>query len=118
MKKNEHIESQLRLQHIVSSMAKIETFAMDQSLESYSNNNLIQSAILFEFLVIGEAIIHVENSKLEKYSYPWHKVRSFRNFIAHEYFQIKHLAVWSIINEELPKLKTVISEILEKEFVD
>ena len=116
MKKNEHIESQQRLQHIVGAIKKIENYTSSESIESYSKSDLIQNAVLFQFLIIGEAINHVETSKLEKYIYPWHKVRSFRNFIAHEYFQIKHQAVWEIILVELPQLKSVIEQILEKEF--
>jgi uncharacterized protein with HEPN domain len=116
MKKNDHLESQQRLQHIVAAIDKIEEFGAENSFESFSKSALVQSAILFQFLIIGEAINHVEVSKLEKYSYPWYKVRSFRNFIAHEYFQIKHEAVWNIIIDELPGLKIAIEEVLQKEF--
>ena len=66
--------------------------------------------------MIGEAIIHVEDEKLDKYDYPWHKVRSFRNIIAHKYFNIKLAAVWAIIQNDLPELKKVVEQILENEF--
>lgn len=36
------------------------------------------------------------------------KVKSFRNMIAHEYFNIKLSAVWLIIKTDLPALNEVI----------
>lgn len=116
MKKNDHIESQQRLLHMTAAIDKIENYVVNESVITYCENVLLQDAILFQFSVLGEAINHVEKSKLEKYEYPWHKVRSFRNFIAHEYFNIKQDAVWEIVIKDLPKLKSVIAEILKKEF--
>ncbi|MBL0051956.1 MAG: DUF86 domain-containing protein [Bacteroidetes bacterium] len=64
---------------------------------------------MLQFIIIGEAIIHVEDEKLDKYNYPWYKVRSFRNMIAHEYFNIKLPAVWMIIENDLQQLKKVVN---------
>ena len=66
--------------------------------------------------MIGEAIDHVEDVKLNKYDYHWHKVRSFRNLIAHEYFNIKLTAVWEIIENDLPELLKVVNQIIANEF--
>ena len=71
---------------------------------------------MFQFSVIGEAVIHVETSLLDIYEYPWHKVRAFRNLISHEYFNIKLDAVWDIIANDLPGLKQIIETILNNEF--
>jgi len=76
------------------------------------NNEILSSAVLFQFSVIGEAIIHIESSILDKYDYPWHKVRSFRNLISHEYFNIELEAVWEIIIADLSELKQVIKNML------
>ncbi len=116
MKKNEHLESRIRLEHVIEAIDVIESFVKDETLLSFCENSLVNNAILFQFSVIGEAINHVEQIKLEKYDYPWHKVRSFRNLIAHEYFNIKLGAVWIIIETELPKLRLIINEMLRNEF--
>lgn len=76
----------------------------------------MQDAVLFQLTVIGEAIQHVEDEILMKYDYPWYKVRSFRNLIAHEYFNIKMSAVWQIIEKDLSGLKEQLLIILAKEF--
>ena len=89
---------------------------MKETDTSFCRSNLIDNAVLYQFSVIGEAINHVEDEKLDKYDYPWHKVRSFRNLIAHEYFKIKLIAVWQIVQKDLPKLKEVVNQILSTEF--
>lgn len=114
--KDPHKESQERLQHIEKAIAEIEKYVNGESDNSFCNKNILHDAVLLQFIFIGEAIIHVENMILDKYDYPWHKVKSFRNMIAHDYFNIKHSAVWQIIINDLPKLKTVIKTILKKDF--
>jgi uncharacterized protein with HEPN domain len=116
MKKNPHIESFKRLQHIDQAIEGIEKYVMNESEQSFSTNLLVQSAVFFQFTVIGEAIQHIEDEILGKYDYPWFKVRSFRNLIAHEYFNLKMSAVWQIIKKDLPGLRELILKIIDNEF--
>ena len=114
--KDSHVESQQRLQHMAQAIADIEKFVKGESVASFCENDMLHNAVMMQFIIIGEAIIHVENEKLEKYDYPWYKVRSLRNMIAHEYFNIKLPAVWQIIDNDLQKLKEIIIVMLEKDF--
>lgn len=114
--KDSHIESKQRLQRIVQAIADIEKFVKGESLKTFCEKDMLHDAVMMQFIIIGEAIIHVENEKLDKYDYPWYKVKSFRNMIAHEYFNIKLPAVWQIIKNDLRELKKVIQTILKNEF--
>lgn len=114
--KDHHIESKKRLEHILSAIENIEKFVKNETVETFIMNELLYQAVLYNFSVIGEAIIQVENEKLNKYDYPWYKVRSFRNMIAHEYFNIELRAVWLTITNNLPELKNAINKVLINEF--
>lgn len=114
--KDSRIESKKRLEHILKAIEDIEKFTVDESLESFCQNDILNNAVLYKFTIIGEAIVHVETERLADYDYPWYKVRSFRNMIAHEYFTIKFPAVWQIIDKDLPELKRLVQLILKKEF--
>jgi len=114
--KDKHIDSLQRLRHIQQAIIDIERFVKEESLQSFCKNDILHNAVMMQFIIIGEAIIHVEEEKLEKYDYPWYKVKSFRNMIAHEYFNIKLPAVWQIIEKDLHELKTVVETILQNEF--
>ncbi|MES2795645.1 MAG: HepT-like ribonuclease domain-containing protein [Bacteroidota bacterium] len=114
--KDRHVESYKRLQHIEQAINDIERYVENENLDSFNENDILHNAVLLQFIVIGEAIVHIENEKLDKYDYQWYKARAFRNMIAHEYFNIKMEAVWNIIINELPSLKAVVLTMLEKEF--
>ncbi len=88
----------------------------EHTRDSFLKNDQVISATLFQFAVIGEAIQHIDREILDKYPYPWHQVRSFRNFILHEYHAISFRIVWDAVKNDLPELKQRVSEILEKEF--
>ncbi len=105
-----------RVQHIIKAISHILDFVEQIDEVNFHKNYQLNSAVLFQFLIIGEAIIYVDNDRLEKYPYPWHLVRGFRNYIAHEYFGINMNLVWQTIIVDLPGLKRLLEEIYEKEF--
>lgn len=74
------------------------------------------SACLYQFSIIGEATFHIETEVLKKYTYPWHKVKAFRNFILHEYFGIEMNLIWYTSKSVLPDLKKLMQEILENDY--
>jgi len=110
------ITNKERLQHILEAIFKINDFVKGQSKESFVNNDIIQNATLFQFTIIGEAVVNIDRELLDKYPYPWHNVRSFRNFILHEYHAIEIWIVWETAKNDLPKLKQVVESILKDEF--
>lgn len=114
--KDLHEESWQRLLHIEKAIAAIEQYVTGETIDSFCSTAILHDAVLLQFVIIGEAIVHVESDLLDKYDYPWYKVKSFRNMIAHEYFNIKLPAVWLIIEADIPQLKTIIASVLEKEF--
>ncbi len=111
MKKNSQTVSHERILHIINSIEIIEKYTDGIDVLGFESNNLVQDAVLFHFSVIGEAIVHIDSNILEGFEYPWYKVRSFRNLIAHEYFNIKMIAVWMIIINDLPQLKKIVIDI-------
>jgi uncharacterized protein with HEPN domain len=116
MKKDKRLESKRRLLHIVEALELVRLHVQDVDETKFCNHALINNAVLFQCTIIGEAILHVEQEILDKHSYPWHRVRAFRNLIAHEYFNVKMEAVWRIVQHEFPQLKDLILHVLEQEF--
>jgi len=94
-----------RLEHILKAIADIADFVKDASKESYLHDAVLINATLFQFAIIGEDIVHVDDDLLAKYDYPWYQVRGFRNFILHEYHAIEFRIVWEAIQNDLPELK-------------
>jgi uncharacterized protein with HEPN domain len=112
MKKPTPVE---RIQHILSAIANIREYMDGASLEAFSKDDLLQSAVKYQFLVIGEATRAIDPSILEKYPYPWHIPMSFRNYIIHSYHGIKLDRVYFAAND-MNALEEVMQTIIKKEF--
>lgn len=80
--------SKERIEHILKAINLILEFTENQTLDSFSKDNKAYFACLYQYTIIGEAIVNIDFEILEKYNYPWYKVKSFRNFILHEYHAI------------------------------
>jgi uncharacterized protein with HEPN domain len=115
--RNSTISSRERLQHIIECIMAIDSFLQNKTKEVFTDNLVLVNATLFQFAIMGEAITHVDREILDKYPYPWHRVRSFRNFILHEYHKIEIGAVWETAKKDLSELKLAVEEVLEKEFM-
>ena len=77
------------------------------------------NACVMRLQVIGEHVgkLLKENANpLECYpEIPWQAIYGMRNIIAHEYGNIDEAIVVSVINDDLPKLKAVIKDLLSKQ---
>jgi uncharacterized protein with HEPN domain len=114
--KNNRITARDRLRHILDSSTSIEGFLPGYSKSSFLKDRRTIDATLFQFAVIGEAIVRVDQFILDKYDFPWHKVRAFRNFILHEYHAIEDRVIWDTAQKDLLLLKEIITRILRSEF--
>ena len=114
--RNNPLPDKKRLEHILEAIHQIDTFTKGMDKEMFLDDPVIQSAVLYQFAVIGEAVAKTNRDILDKYPYPWHYVRSFRNFILHEYHAIEIRVVWDTIQNDLPGLKKIVETILIKEF--
>ena len=105
-----------RLIHILEAVASIRSFCKDKALQDLIDNDLLYSAVLQKFLIIGESVAKINSQILDKYDYPWYKPRSFRNFIAHEYFKIRPERIWDTITNDLEGLEEMVRLILRQEY--
>jgi uncharacterized protein with HEPN domain len=104
-----------RLEHISKAGHKILKFCEGKNESDFLLDDMLQSSVIYQFLIIGEAIQFVEQEILKKNNYPWHLPRSFRNYIAHEYFGINLRRVYKTITDMLPGFITLIDDMIRNE---
>lgn len=76
---------------------------------------LLHDALLFQFIVIGEAVKNLTPETRESApEIPWTDIAGLRNLIAHEYFQIDIHRVLEIVERDLPPLEQTIDGLLNK----
>ena len=117
MKKNKPTSKE-RVEHILQAIDLINSFSLEHHLETFLQDDKTISACLYQFAIIGEAILHIDYDILEKYSYPWYKIKAFRNFILHEYHGIEMKTVWDTITKFLPGVKEIMERILVEDVKD
>lgn len=80
---------------------------------SDSDTELLHDALLFQFVIIGEAVKHLApETRASEPDIPWTDVAGLRDLIAHEYFRIDIDRVLEIVARDLPPLERAIDRLL------
>ena len=104
-----------RAGHILDAILLIREFVAGINEAAFLKEIKIQSAVQFQFLIIGEAISYIDDDILAKYNYPWHIPRSFRNFIIHVYHGVKMERIY-YATQDLDELEKQVTLIITNEF--
>ncbi len=105
----------LYVKDILKAIDAIEEFVKDIDFEEFEKNDMVSSAVIRKFEIIGEASKHIPEEVKHRYpDIPWKEMASFRDKLIHFYFGIKHELVWNTVKLELPKLKARIGKILDE----
>lgn len=101
-----------RLVHILDSIEWIERYCEHVSQEEFIADEVLHNGVLYQFIIIGEEVQRLRPDIQKRYPYPWHLPKSFRNYIAHEYFGVNLRQVYRTIREVLPEFKILVQRIL------
>jgi uncharacterized protein with HEPN domain len=98
------------LKHIAQSIALIEEFTRE-GREVFFNSALIQSAVIRQFEIIGEATKRLSRTFCEANpEIPWEQVAGMRDVLIHDYFGVSVERVWQTIYKDLPLLKCIVAK--------
>ena len=118
----EELETKDRLEAILESIELIQEWSKGMTeLHDFMvspGRVMAFNACVMRLQVIGEHVgklLKDDSKPLDKYSdIPWHAIYGMRNIISHEYANIDEEIVVSAINDDLPKLKTAIEDLLKQ----
>jgi uncharacterized protein with HEPN domain len=107
---------QMRVQDILRAISGIQQRTAGKILEEIQSNETLAKAILYDFVIIGEAARNVPAEIQSRYSeIPWRLMSDMRNVVAHEYFQIDIATIWETIQQDLPVLISQLHDLLDSE---
>ncbi|KYC53024.1 MAG: hypothetical protein BWX56_01623 [Euryarchaeota archaeon ADurb.Bin023] len=76
---------------------------------------MINSAVIFQIIIIGEAVKNISEELKEDYpDIPWRNIAGTRDRLIHGYFEIQLSEVWEVVVSDLNDLKNVVMAILEE----
>ncbi|MFT4343975.1 MAG: DUF86 domain-containing protein [Candidatus Woesearchaeota archaeon] len=100
------------IEHILDNIQAIEDFAVHSNRTAFKKNRMLQSAIIREIEVIGEAVKNISPSLKKQYpAIAWNEIARTRDKMIHHYFGVDLDIVWNIVELELQKLKKQMKKI-------
>lgn len=104
-----------RLRHIIESIEYIEEFIFGVDKKDMFSDYQLQSALVRQFEIIGEATRHLSPKLMDKYpEVNWREAIGMRNILVHDYFAVNLDVLWDTIKNNIPVLKRQIVKILQE----
>ena len=101
------------LQDILDAIAAIEQFTTGINFDDFSQNLEKVFAVSRAIEIIGEAVKRIPDSVRSQYpDIPWRDIAGIRDKLIHNYFNTDVEIIWKAVQEDVPQLKTMISEAL------
>jgi len=108
-------KSHLYLSHILDSCRNILEFTETIDFKTFTNKRLIQSAVIRELEIIGEATKNLSDDiRIHSKEIPWRKLAGMRDKLIHGYFTVDLKEVWNTITKDIAILKKGIEKIITK----
>ena len=99
--------------HIIKHSEGIDRTLAGHSKEAFLANHVIQNAVLFDMLQIGENIIKLSDDFKDKYDdIEYHRIVGLRNIIVHGYSDVNIERIYEYVTKDVVKLKERIKEII------
>jgi len=101
------------LQDIIDAMLAIERFVGDLGFNEFKNDDMVSSAVIRKFEIIGEATKQIPEDIRNAYpDVQWKEMAGMRDRLIHFYFGVKYELVWHTIKDVIPLLKPIINKII------
>ncbi len=93
----------------------MEKFIEGMDFPAFQSDDLISSAVIRKFEIIGEAAKNIPDDMRIKYPLiPWREMAGMRDRLIHFYFGIKYDLVWHTIKDIIPNVKPLLKEIIDE----
>ena len=103
------------LKDILTALDRIDSYTKGLSFEVFVTDEKTANAVIYNFLVIGEAVKMLPQTITDNYpEIPWRQIAGMRDKLTHTYFSTDYELVWKTITVVLPQFRTVIQKMLEK----
>ena len=102
------------LLHIRDAIERIEQYA-SHGHEAFLQEYHWQDGIVRQLEIVGEATKHLSAEFRQTHPLiPWQRIAGLRDVLVHDYMGVDMAAVWEIVQNRIPELKTHVLAALEE----
>jgi uncharacterized protein with HEPN domain len=107
-------DERLLVKDILAALDRIDSYTKEMNFKAFVADEKTVNAVIYNFLVIGEAVKLLPRSVTGKYpEIPWRQIAGMRDKLTHTYFSIDYELVWKTITTVLPQFRAVLQKILK-----
>ncbi len=95
---------------------RILEFTRGRSLDDYLADAMLRAAVERQFEIVGEALSQLTKAEpnIAQRIPDIGEIVAFRNVLIHGYAAVDHRTVWRTVEEDLPRLRTRLGELLSE----
>ena len=103
------------LQDILEAIKKAEQFTEGLDFERFTADDKTVFAVIRALEIIGEAAKKVPKSVRNRYpQVPWREITGIRDKLIHDYFGVNMEVVWKTVQEDLPILRPLVTQMVDE----
>ena len=90
---------------VLNAAQRAKTFTANLTKREFLENSLVQSGVLHQIIVIGEAVKRLSTEFRQNHpKIPWKFIAGMRDRITHGYFEVDLDEVWNTVDKDIPEL--------------
>ena len=100
------------IEHILQSIDRIESYLAGKDHQSFSNDFMLQDAVVRQLEIIGEATKRISKDlRNVNPQVPWSDMAGMRDILIHDYIDVDIDIVWKTASESIIKLKFLLQNL-------
>jgi uncharacterized protein with HEPN domain len=99
---------------VPGAIAEIESYTTE-GRAGFMADRKTQSAVIRQLQIVGEAVKNLSRELVaNEAGVPWRRIAGARAWLIHAYFSVDPDAVWSMVEQDLPVLRTQVQSIIDR----